>query len=139
MDEPIDRRTGCQMILAIDPGAEQSGWIVVAEEPFAVLDKGTEDNYDLMERVQNHLGPAWGRLVIEMVESYGMPVGRDVFRTVLWIGRFIQVWGDDSTVSEITRREVKLSLCGSSRAKDAAAARWVGLSRSRRPMAANSG
>ena len=48
----------------------------------------------------------------------GMPVGRDVFMTVLWTGRFVQVWGDDSTVSMISRREVKLSLCGSSRAKD---------------------
>src|SRR5699024_5972970 len=56
------------------------------------------------------------RLVVEMIASDGMPVGREVFETCLWIGRFIQAAGGAELVY---RRDVKLHLCGSARAKDA--------------------
>jgi hypothetical protein len=56
---------------------------------------------------------------IEMVASYGMPVGREVFETVRWIGRFQQAWRDPETVRFVYRKDVKLHLCGSARAKDA--------------------
>jgi len=53
-----------------------------------------------------------------MVASYGMPVGKEVFETCVWIGRFMQVWHDPDAVRLIYRRDVKLHLCGSARAKD---------------------
>jgi hypothetical protein len=63
-------------------------------------------------------------LAIEMVASYGMPVGREVFETCVWIGRFQESWRDGlrrvpEDVRLIYRRDVKLHLCGNSRAKDA--------------------
>jgi len=61
-------------------------------------------------------------LAIEMVASYGMPVGASVFETCVWIGRFIQSWaapGAGLTHEFIYRREVKLYLCNNARAKDA--------------------
>ena len=58
-------------------------------------------------------------LAIEMVASYGMAVGKEVFETVRWIGRFQQCWRDPDAVRLIYRRDVKLHLCGSPRAKDA--------------------
>jgi hypothetical protein len=56
-------------------------------------------------------------VVVEMIASYGMPVGREVFETCLWIGRFIEAW--NSSYSLLYRRNVKLHLCNSARAKDA--------------------
>lgn len=58
-------------------------------------------------------------LAIEMVASYGMPVGREVFETVRWIGRFQQAWSEPEAVKLVYRQDVKLHLCKSVRAKDA--------------------
>ena len=55
-------------------------------------------------------------LVIEMVASYGMPVGTDIFETCVQIGRFEQAWKGET--ARIFRREVKLHLCNNVRAKD---------------------
>jgi hypothetical protein len=57
-------------------------------------------------------------LAIEMVACYGMPVGQETFETVLWIGRFVQVW-TPKPWTRVYRRDVKLHLCHSARAKDA--------------------
>jgi len=63
-------------------------------------------------------GAAKVQLAIEMVASYGMAVGREVFETCVWIGRFQQAWHAPEAVRLIYRRDVKLHLCGSARAKD---------------------
>jgi hypothetical protein len=52
-----------------------------------------------------------------MIACYGMPVGAEVFETCVWIGRFLQRW--EGPYSLVYRREVKLHLCDSARAKDA--------------------
>lgn len=64
------------------------------------------------------------RLVVEMIACYGMPVGKEVFETVFWIGRFIQCWFENgshhkSIPARIYRQDVKLHLCKSPRANDA--------------------
>jgi hypothetical protein len=52
----------------------------------------------------------------EMIASYGMPVGKTVFETCLFIGRIIQAV---PRVKLITRNAVKNTICHSSKAKDA--------------------
>jgi hypothetical protein len=100
--------------LAIDPGTTESGWCLFdGERP---VGSGVECNLDILKRVSHS---AADELAIEMVASYGMPVGREVFECVLWIGRFVQSWRAPQEVRLIYRREVKLELCGSPRAKDA--------------------
>jgi hypothetical protein len=55
---------------------------------------------------------------MEMVESYGMRVGKEVFETCVWIGRFCQA-AEPRRVYRLGRRYVKLAICSDSRAKDA--------------------
>jgi hypothetical protein len=59
-------------------------------------------------------------VAIEMIASYGMPVGREVFDTCLWVGRFIETAARAAYKADLVyRRDVKLHLCGQARAKDA--------------------
>lgn len=110
------------MILAIDPGTLESGWCLVGEVGGAlrIFNSGTSANPAVLEMIRDtgSAAPHVETLAIEMVASYGMPVGREVFETVVWIGRFLQVWRAPEEVRLIYRRDVKLELCGSARAKD---------------------
>lgn len=104
------------MILAIDPGNEQSGWVLFANGK--VCDSGVGPNEPLLQWIKEWPTDA-DELAIEMIASYGMPVGREVFETCVWIGRFQQAWTGKKPVRLIYRQAVKLHLCGSPRAKDA--------------------
>lgn len=102
-------------IIAIDPGTTQSGWCKFGAGK--VLDSGIMDNADLLRRLR--LMGSWvDTLAIEMIASYGMPVGREVFETVVWIGRLQQAWHNPEAVRLVYRRDVKLHLCGTAKAKD---------------------
>ena len=59
--------------------------------------------------------------VIERVASYGMAVGRDVFETCEWIGRFTQcIYSNYGKEPEfIYRKEEMQRICGVANAKDA--------------------
>ena len=89
------------MILAIDPGNEQSGVVLIRERDLKpivaekitneeLLDNLLMDRYERLEESEciNHVA-------IEMIASYGMAVGQSVFETCVWIGRFIQALEDN--------------------------------------------
>lgn len=103
------------MILAIDPGTEQSGYCLFDGEK--VVEAGVMENAELLKRLD--CGWMTQTLAIEMIASYGMAVGREVFETCVWIGRFVQAWREPEAVKLIYRRDVKQHLCGSAKAKDA--------------------
>lgn len=105
-------------VLAIDPGTTQSGWALING---STLSSGVMKNADMRFLLQDYgdiLRPT-DRVAIEMIASYGMPVGKEVFETCVWIGRFCEAWKGESEPALIYRRDVKLHLCGSVRAKDA--------------------
>ncbi len=101
-------------ILAIDPGPTQSGLVLLhcLNEP--LIDSLVLDNENLLRILELNESDS---VAIEMIASYGMAVGKEVFETCVWIGRFIQA----SKVPPVrySRQEIKLHLCGSPRAKDA--------------------
>lgn len=107
-------------ILAIDPGNQDSGYCVM-DEQYKPLQHGKERNADLIRMIYNG-DLAADRCIIEMVASYGMPVGKEVFDTCVWIGRFMQAAEDaigDEMTDRIYRIEEKQCICHDSRAKDA--------------------
>jgi len=103
-------------VLACDPGPVRSA--LVALNGPAVVGAWLEDNATLRTRLQTWGGAtAPAVLVVEQIESFGMPVGAEIFETVFWAGRFVEVWG--GAWARVSRRTVKLHLCGQARAKDA--------------------
>lgn len=103
------------IVLAIDPGNTETGYAVICSETCRPIDIGKIDNHDLRERLMtDKLNADVG--AIEMVASYGMAVGKEVFETCVWIGRLIEA--SDCGLAPIYRREVKLHHCHSSKAKD---------------------
>lgn len=82
-------------------------------------EKGKVDNAVLKVELQQWDGSGV-QMAIEMVASYGMPVGREVFETVFWIGRFWEAAERcNLDCRKVFRKDIKLWLCNSVRAKDA--------------------
>lgn len=102
------------IILGIDPGTFESGWVRYAERK--VLAAGVARNEALLAMLHAEHAPTV--LAVEMVQAMGMAVGREVFETVWWTGRFTQAWHDPERVLRVFRSQVKSYLCGSSRAND---------------------
>ena len=108
------------LLLAIDPGYTQSAWLEYRDG--RPVDFDIVPNRDLLWVVENTMAAT---LAVESIASYGMAVGAEVFETAVWSGRFIQAWlsaglgeNEESGVRRVYRRDVKLHLCGSARAKD---------------------
>ena len=109
-----------KQILALDPGDKQTGWAHIVMPDFALVNFGKTDNETLLEEISSLASDA-DVCAIEMIASYGMPVGKSVFDTCVWIGRF---WENisifvDVPVDFIYRKDEKISICGSMKAKDA--------------------
>lgn len=105
---------------AIDPGTEYSAYAgLVGPRRLAVF--GRVPNEEMLELVACAAETGWGRLAVEMVASYGMPVGAEVFETVLWAGRFAQAWVEHTPApwARVYRHEVKMHLCHNTSARDA--------------------
>jgi len=103
-------------MLAIDPGPTRSGFVLLNEDN-RVATSGVMLNGAVLAMLEHWPDP-FTNLAIEMIASYGMPVGREVFETCVWIGRFQQAWEGEQPVSLVYRQTVKLHLCGNVRAKD---------------------
>lgn len=102
-------------ILALDPGPVETGWCVLRGG--RVAESGILANALVLGVLQQGLYRDC-RLAIEMIASYGMAVGAEVFDTCVWIGRFKQAWHDPEAVRLVYRKQVKLHLCGTTKAKD---------------------
>jgi len=111
------------LIFAIDPGNVESGYVVVehdGNEIVRVRECGKVLNEDLLSRLD-----WWSKIysidvAIEMIASYGMAVGKDVFDTCVWIGRFWEIYSHWNEVDPtlIYRKDEKLNICGTLKAKD---------------------
>ena len=111
--------------VGIDPGTYESGVAVIDNETLApilaVKVKNEKAVATLTQTLTDHgISPADVAFAIEAVTSYGRPVGREVFQTCEWIGRYeeqIKTW--TGRYPELVYRiEEKKCLCGTGKAKD---------------------
>lgn len=101
-------------ILAIDPGPEKSAFVLWNTDCEEIIDKG------ICENINFKLAPVdIDLLAVEMIESYGMPVGKDVFETCLWIGEFrCYAKAFEIPFELVYRSKVKMHFCNARGAKD---------------------
>lgn len=102
------------IILAIDPGNTESAYCFVDAESLQLGAFGKVENKELLSIINLY---SYDVIVIERVASYGMTVGRDVFETCEWVGRFTQA-ALPLDADYVYRKDVKLHICGDSRAND---------------------
>lgn len=110
-----------EILLAIDPGDVQSAFVFMDMETYKPLYFAKDDNSivlgDIIEYVREN---EVKNVAIEMIASYGMGVGKTVFETCVWIGRFserLELRG--CNVDYIYRQDEKMNICKSMKAKDA--------------------
>jgi len=115
----INQVWGGAMIFAVDPGNIQSAFVLLHPD-LSVEDKGIVPNSELLKIIPRHSRPSFkdSEFVIEMMASYGMAIGREVFETVFWIGRFYEGAKGYASRNLLYRMDVKMNLCKSMRAKD---------------------
>ena len=108
-------------ILAIDPGTTESAYVLMNWDytiSNGIAGKFSNDSLLRLVRDTGRIRGSEITVVIEMVASYGMAVGSEVFDTCVWIGRFTQAAMDAGCrVSYVFRMEEKQRLCHDSRAK----------------------
>lgn len=103
-------------ILSIDPGTDETAWLIWDGR---IVTFGFQSNSDFLSNIRGG-GMTYHAVAIEMIASYGMPVGREVFETCVHIGRIIEAvraYNPEATW-KVYRKDVKLHLCGTPRAKD---------------------
>lgn len=103
------------ILLAIDPGNETSGVILMKEDGRILEAYSKYENEELVLALREGIFKA-DHVAIEMIASYGMAVGSDIFETCVFIGRIIEA--SQFPFSLIYRKDVKLCLCYSLKAKD---------------------
>jgi len=103
-------------ILAIDPGNTSSGWVLMQGRE-VLAGSSDQPNDSMAVQIRCHL-PV-DVIAIEWIQSYGMTVGKEVFHTCRWVGWFQRAAAHLNVPTRLVyRRDVKLHLCQSVRAKD---------------------
>ena len=95
-------------LVAIDPGTTRSALVALDENETPIVAQ-ISDNVEVVRLLREWHNPP--TLAIEMIASYGMPVGAEVFETCVWIGRFIEAYL--GMHEKVYRKDVKMNLCHS--------------------------
>ncbi len=106
-------------ILGIDPGPLQSAYCILENDIVSASEKEIISNKKLLEIIS---GMYWRKplIAIELIQSYGMPVGRETFETCIWIGRYIEMATHHEMQYQLyARPSIKSAITGIARAKDA--------------------
>ena len=103
-------------ILSIDVGTTETGFCLIDKGTYRPIRFGKISNEELLQIVKNE---DYDILIYEEFQSYGMPIGISTITSITWNGRYIQSALDrEKKVDYIYRKEEKMNLCGSMKAKD---------------------
>ena len=97
-------------LIAIDPGTRESGVCIIDTADYKPLMAGKHSNESLLANLKIPTDRSHLRVAIEMISHYGtgMPAGKEVFDTCVWIGRFTQYFLERGiTVETLPRTTVK--------------------------------
>lgn len=108
------------LIFGVDPGPAETGWVLWNPAKKCVVGCGIDPNAKFLETLRGYCESSEPiRLYVEMIACYGMAVGKETFETVLWIGRFIEVWSIIDWPWQLCYRiQIKTHHCHSAKAKD---------------------
>lgn len=106
------------LILGIDPGTNQSGWVLYRPDS-AVVNSGIWPNEQVLSGLQTGVLKTAGVFALEVIRARGEPTSNDAYDTLIWCGRFIQAWRIPENVMRIDRARVKIFVCGRANVKDA--------------------
>lgn len=108
-------------IFAIDPGNFKSAFCRIDAETLRPLEFDILANDDLRQLILDRHFQENDLAVIERVASYGMAVGREVFETCEWVGRFEEILIRKLYIppAKLYRIEEKKHICHSQKANDA--------------------
>lgn len=99
-------------IFAIDPGPKETAYVIWDGK--TILEKGKVPNLTVLSLIGIHSRDC--KMVCEMIASYGMAVGAEVFETCIWIGRFVEA--AQGQMDRVVRLKMKQHLCHSPKAND---------------------
>ena len=108
-------------VFAIDPGNVESAYCVVHVDTLKPLDFGKVPNEALRHYIRRFSFLEGDRAAVEMLQSYGNLIGRDVLETAVWIGRFSECLDRKllEPAAMVYRMEEKMHICHSPKAGDA--------------------
>ena len=103
-------------LYALDPGTHETAIVKMVDGKIARAE--ILQNAQLLAMLRN--GNFRNTITaIESIASYGMAVGKETFETCEWCGRFREaVERNLGEVRKVYRKDVKIHLCGTVRAKD---------------------
>lgn len=105
-------------VIGIDPGTTKSGVVLWGsdDDSHSILHAGVTDNGDVAGFIRTCNPDV---VAIEWIQSMGMVVGKEVFETCLWVGRFVEFSvGIEIPCRCVPRGVIKLHHCMSPRAND---------------------
>jgi len=111
-------------IIGIDPGPRESGYCEYNPSTRGVFEAHIYSNDELWDSLADRTFLGTTILAIEFPCFYGksVSIGKDVLETAAQVGWFEAAWwankGRDAVIRRITRREVRMHLCGTMRSGD---------------------
>lgn len=109
-------------VFAIDPGNVKSALCIIDAETLRPLYQVILPNENILRKIRSYKFDEDDEAAIEMLQSYGNLIGRDVLETAVWIGRFYEAFirrlSAQRVPHMIFRMQEKMHICQDSRAGD---------------------